>query len=310
MGLALAAPALAQPAWPARPVRLVLPFAQGGPVDVLARLLAEYLQQALGQPFVPEYRTGAGGNLAAQLAAQAAPDGHTLLLAIDTLMTVNATLYPRAGFDPERDFAPIGLVGRMASVVTVPTSLPVSDLAGLIALGQQRPLTYGSGGVGVPGHLYGEFLRMLTGARLEHVPFRGLGPAVTELLAGRLDLIVALMPGVAQHLASGALRGLAVTGAARSPFMPALPTLAETVAPGFDTSTWVGCYGPAGLPAAIVARLGAELAGFAASPVVAARLAPLTFEAATAAPAELRALRGRDAARWAQVIRDAGIVVE
>jgi len=151
---------------------------------------------------------------------------------------------------------------------------------------------------------------MLTGAQLEHVPFRGLGPAVTELLAGRLDLIVALMPGVAQHLAAGALRGLAVTGAARSPFLPALPTLAETVAPGFDTSTWVGCYGPRGLAAGIVEQLGTELARFAASPAVAARLAPLTFEAATASPEALRALRRRDADRWAQVIRDARISVE
>ena len=265
---------------------------------------------ALGQPVVPDFRTGAGGNLGAQHVAQAVPDGHTLLLTIDTVMTVNATLYPRAGFDPVRDFTPIGLAARMASVVTVPASLPVTDLAGLVALGKQRPLTYGSAGVGVPAHLYGEYLRLITGAQMEHVPFRGLGPAVTELVAGRLDFVVALMPGVSAHVREGRLRALAVTGGSRSPFMPQLPTLAETVAPGFDTGTWFGLYGPRGLPSEITARLNAELLRFAASPSVLERFTQLTFELATATPAELTALQARDAASWARIIRDAGVRVE
>jgi tripartite-type tricarboxylate transporter receptor subunit TctC len=310
LGGVLAAPAMAQASWPDRPVRLVVPFAQGGPMDIMARLLGEHLQQALGRPFVPDFRTGAGGNLGAQQVAQAAADGYTLLVTIDTVMTVNATLYPRAGFDPVQDFTPIGLLARMSSVVTVPAALPVADIAGLVALGRERPLTYGSAGVGVPAHLYGEFLRMLTGAQLEHVPFRGLGPAVTELLAGRLDLIVALLPGVAQHIAAGRLRPLASAGAARSPFLPDVPTLAETIAPGFDTSTWFGVYGPRGLPPAIEAILVREVARFSASPPVRERLAPLAFEPATASPDELRQLQARDTRNWARVIRDARITVE
>ncbi len=310
LGSLLATPAFAQPAWPDRPIRLVVPFAQGGPMDLIARLLGEHLRPALGQPVVPDFRTGAGGNLGAQHVAQAAPDGHTLLVTIDTVMTVNATLYPRAGFDPVRDFTPIGLAARMASVVTVPASLPVTDLAGLVALGKQRPLTYGSAGVGVPAHLYGEYLRLITGAQMEHVPFRGLGPAVTELVAGRLDLVVALMPGVAAHVTEGRLRALAVTGGSRSPFMPQVPTLSETVAPGFDTGTWFGLYGPRGLPPEITARLNAELQRFAASPIVRERFTQLTFEPATASPEELTALQARDAASWARIIREAGVRVE
>lgn len=310
LGSHLAIPALAQPTWPDRPIRLVVPFAQGGPMDLIARLLGEHLRPVLGQPVVPDFRTGAGGNLGAQHVAQAAPDGHTLLVTIDTVMTVNATLYPRAGFDPVRDFTPIGLAARMASVVTVPASLPVTDLAGLVTLGKQRPLTYGSAGVGVPAHLYGEYLRLITGAQMEHVPFRGLGPAVTELVAGRLDFVVALMPGVSAHVREGRLRALAVTGGSRSPFMPQVPTLAETVAPGFDTGTWFGLYGPRGLPPEITARLNAELLRFAASPTVLERFTQLTFELATATPAELTALQARDAASWARIIRDAGVRVE
>lgn len=306
----LAAPALAQAGWPDRPVRLVVPFAQGGPMDAIARLLGEHLRRALGQPFVPDFRTGAGGNLGAQHVAQAAADGSTLLLTIDTVMTVNPTLYPRAGFDPVNDFTPIGLAAKMASVVTVPAALPVTDLAGLIALGRQRPLNYGSAGVGVPAHLYGEFLRLITGAQLEHVPFRGLGPAVTELVAGRLDLIVALMPGVMQHVAQGRLRALAVTGGTRSPFMPDVPTLAETIAPGFDTGTWFGLYGPRGLPAEIVAVLGRELARFGADQATRERFASLTFEPAVTTQQGLRDLQTRDTASWARVIRDAGVRVE
>ena len=310
LGSLLATPALAQPGWPDRPVRIVVPFAQGGPMDLIARLIGEHLRAAFGQPFVPDFRTGAGGNLGAQAVAQAAPDGHTLLATIDTVMTVNATLYPRAGFDPSRDFTPIGLLARMASVVTVNAALPVTEMAGLVALGRQRPLTYGSAGVGVPAHLYGEYLRLITGAQMEHIPFRGLGPAVTELVAGRIDIVVALMPGVAAHVAEGRLRALAVTGGQRSPFMPEVPTLSETVAPGFDTGTWFGLYGPRGLPPEITARLNQELARFANSPAVRERFTQLTFEPATATPEELMALQARDAASWARIIRDAGVRVE
>lgn len=310
LGGLLATPALAQSAWPDRPVRIVVPFAQGGPMDLIARLSGEHLRGAFGQPFVPDFRTGAGGNLGAQAVAQAVPDGYTLLATIDTVMTVNAALYPRAGFDPVRDFTPIGLLARMASVVTVNASLPVTDLAGLIALGRQRPLTYGSAGVGVPAHLYGEYLRLITGAQLEHVPFRGLGPAVTELVAGRIDIVVALMPGVAAHVAEGRLRALAVTGGERSPFMPQVPTLSETVAPGFDTGTWFGLYGPRGLPPETTARLNQELARFAESTPVRERLAQLTFEPATATPEQLADLQARDAASWARIIREAGVKVE
>jgi tripartite-type tricarboxylate transporter receptor subunit TctC len=308
----LAAPAVAraQAAWPDRPVRLVVPFAQGGPVDAVARLLGEHLRQVFGQPFVPDFRTGAGGSLGAQHVAQAAPDGTTLLVTIDTVMTVNAALNPRAGYDPERDFTPVGLLARMASAVTVPAALGVEDLAGLVALGRRRPLSYGSAGVGVPAHLYGEYLRLLTGMQMEHIPFRGLGPAVTELVAGRLDLVVALMPGVAQHVGEGRLRALAVTGGARSPFMPGVPTLAETIAPGFDTTTWFALYGPRGLPAATVAALNREVARFQEAQATRERYAALAFETAAASPEELRAIQARDTASWARVIRDANIRVE
>jgi tripartite-type tricarboxylate transporter receptor subunit TctC len=312
LGTTLAAPMLAQaqPGWPARPVRLVVPFAQGGPVDAIARLLGEHLRQAFGQPFVVDFRTGAGGSLGAQHVAQAAPDGTTLLVTIDTVMTVNAALNPRAGYDPATDFTPVALLARMASAVTVPAALGVTDLAGLIALGRQRSLSYGSAGVGVPAHLYGEYLRLITGMQMEHIPFRGLGPAVTELVAGRLDLVVALVPGVAQHIAGGRLRALAVTGGARLASMPDVPTLAETIAPGFDTTTWFALYGPRDLPPPVVTALSREVVRFQALPATQERYAALVFDSASATPQELRALQDRDAASWARIIRDAAVRVE
>lgn len=305
----LATSALAQETWPDRPVRLIVPFAQGGPVDLVARLLGDHLFAALGKPFVPEFRLGAGGNIGAQALAMAPPDGNALLVTLDSLMTSNPAIYPSPGFNP-LDFTPIGMLAGMASVVTVPSALPAPDIAALIRLGRERPLTYGSAGVGTPAHLYGELLKQKTGAQMDHVPFRGLAPAVTELLAGRLDLIVALMPGVSQHVAAGGLRPLAVTSAERSPFMPEVPTLAETILPGLDAGSWIGLYGPKGLSPAITAILVRELAAFAAKPAARERLASQTLVPLAGTPAALRDQQARDTARWAEVIRTAHIRME
>lgn len=308
LATALATPALAQQqeTWPERPVRIIVPFAQGGPVDVVTRLLGEHLQTALGKPFVPDYRLGAGGNIGAQALMQAQPDGHTLLATLDSLMTINPLVFPNPGFDPA-DFTPVGTIASMASVVTVPAASPARDMAGLIALGRQRVLTFGSGGVGTPAQLYGELMKLKTGAQMEHVPFRGLAPAVIELLAERLDFIPALIPGVSQHIAAGRLRPLAVTSLERSPFLPEVPTLAETILPGLDAGSWVGLYGPKGMSPAITQILVREIAAFAAKPVARERLAASSLVPMGGTPQALRTQQANDTARWAEVVRVANI---
>lgn len=304
----LATPALAQSqeSWPERPVRIIVPFAQGGPVDVVARLLGEHLQGALGKPFVPDYRAGAGGNIGAQALGAASPDGHTLLATLDSLMTINPLVFPNPGFVPA-DFTPVGTIASMASVVTVPAALPARDIAGLIALGRQRPLTFGSGGVGTPAQLYGELMKLKTGAQMEHVPFRGLAPAVIELLAERLDFIPALIPGVIQHISGGRLRPLAVTSLERSPFLPDVPTLAETILPGLDAGSWVGLYGPKGMSPAITQILVREIASFAAKPLARERLAASSLVPMAGTPQTLRLQQANDTSRWAEVVRIANI---
>lgn len=306
LATALATPALAQETWPERPVRIIVPFAQGGPVDVVTRLLGEHLQSSLGKPFVPDYRLGAGGNIGAQALTLAPPDGHTLLATLDSLMTINPLIFPNPGFDPA-DLTPVGTVASMASVVTVPAASPARDMAGLIALGRERVLTFGSGGVGTPAQLYGELMKLKTGAQMEHVPFRGLAPAVIELLAERLDFIPALIPGVSQHIAAGRLRPLAVTSLERSPFLPEVPTLAETILPGLDAGSWVGLYGPKGMSPAITQILVREIAAFAARPLVRERLASASLVPMAGTPQSLRAQQANDTTRWAEVVRIAHI---
>ena len=256
--LALAGPARAQ-AWPDRPIRFIVPVSPGGSVDPLARLIGRHLGEALGQPVVVENHAGAGGNIAFEMVARARPDGNTLLVGWDSL-AINPAIFPRVEYDPLRDFAPIIQTVRTAQLLVVRPGLGVADLAGFLDLARRRTLTLGSPGNGSIGHLAAALLRARAGAEWTHVPYRGGGPAMADLIAGHIDAVSLTLPAATEHVRAGRLRAIAVTTAARSPALPEVPTLAESGFPGLEVTSWQGLLAPAGTDPAVLRRVNAEVA--------------------------------------------------
>ncbi|MBK1659354.1 Bug family tripartite tricarboxylate transporter substrate binding protein [Paracraurococcus ruber] len=304
LGLAAVGSAHAQ-AWPDRAIRLVVPVSPGGSVDPLARLIARHLAESLGQPVVVENHAGAGGNIAFEMVARARPDGHTLLVGWDSL-AINPALYPRVGYDPIRDFVPIIQTVRTAQLLVVRPSLPATTVDEFLALARRGPLTLGSPGNGSIGHLAAELLKRRAGAEWTHVPYRGGGPALADLIAGHLDAVFLTLPAATEHVRAGRLRALAVSTTARAPALPAVPTLAESGLPGFEVTSWQGLLAPAGTDPAIIARLNAETARILALPEVAAQLAAQGFEPAGGPPAALATRLAEDVPRWPEVVKLAG----
>ncbi|MBV1796777.1 tripartite tricarboxylate transporter substrate binding protein [Siccirubricoccus sp. G192] len=302
-GALLAAPARAQ-AWPAGPVRLVVPFPPGGPADAIGRLLGERLAEAWGQPVIIENRGGAGGNIGAEAVARAAPDGHMLLLAASSHVQ-GAALYRRLAFDPIRDFTAVTQVAYYSLVLVVHPAVPAKDLREFEALLRANPgqVTITSAGVGTPTHLAAELFRIRAGVDFTHVPFQGAAPAHTALLAGQVQAMfhnpVLAVPAVQ----AGRLRAIATTGAARAAALPAVPTLAESGYPGFEAGTWYAVLGPARLPAPVVARIDADLRRAIALPAVRERFAALSLETRDAGPQALSGIMQEDLARWTEVIQ-------
>jgi tripartite-type tricarboxylate transporter receptor subunit TctC len=305
--LAAAKPAAAQ-AYPSRPIRMLVGFPPGGSTDIFARTIGEPLAGALGQPVVVENRGGAGGNIASDLAAKAAPDGHTLLMAISAHVT-NRALYPNLPYDPVRDFAPISLVCRVPFAVLVHPSFPARSVADLLRLARQRPgeIAYATAGTGSTQHLAGELLNRMAGVQLNHVGYRGGAPALTDLVAGNVPLALLTTTQVLPQLRDGRVRALAVTSPGRSPMFPDLPTLAEAGVPGYEADVWYGVLAPAGVPAPIVGRLHAEIARILALPATRERFAAQDAVVLSGSPQDLAALMAAEDAKWARIIRDAGI---
>jgi tripartite-type tricarboxylate transporter receptor subunit TctC len=313
----LATPLLALPlptraAWPERPLRLVVPFAAGGATDLTARALAEALAPRLGQPVVVENLSGAGGNVGAEAVARARPDGHTLLFSTPGPLAINAFLYPRLPFDPETAFAPVALAVRVANVAMVPAALPVASLAELVALAKARPgaLSYASAGVGSTSHLAAELLKAEAGIALEHVPYRGTGPALADLVAGRVQLQIDGVPAGLPQIRAGAVRPLAVTSATRWFALPEVPTVAEAGLPGTEATAWGAVVAPAGLPGEIAARLAALVTGALRRPEVTARMQTLGAEVAGGTPEELAAHVLAERRKWRAVVARSGARLE
>lgn len=305
-------PGTAQPAhWaPDRPVRVVVPVAPGGSLDILGRALARGLMQLLGQPVVAENHAGAGSNLAFELVARAKPDGTTLLVASDPL-TINPAVYERVGYDPVRDFAAIAEVVRAPQVLVVNSRLAVADLAGFLALARsavgEGGLTMASQGNGSIGHLAGALLAEQAGVRWTHVPYRGGGPAVVDLVAGHIDALLVTLPAAIEHIRGGRLRALAVTAATRSPALPSVPALAEAGFPGFDVVTWQGLVAPAGTPAPAIARLAEATAAVLGDPAMRASLTGQGFEVTGGTAAAFGAHLRAEAERWPTLVRRLGV---
>jgi tripartite-type tricarboxylate transporter receptor subunit TctC len=305
--LPLATPALAQE-YPSRPIRLLVGFAAGGSTDVFARAIAPRLQALLGQPVVVENRPGAGGNIATEATARSAPDGYTLLLGTIGPLAINPTLYGNLSFDPLKDLTPVSLIGEVPNVLAVPVDRPFRSVADIIAAAKAQPeaLNFGSSGIGSAGHLAAEQLNLMAGIRTTHVPYRGGGALLPELIAGRVDYaFTTALNGVPQAEA-GKLRILGVPNGKRVPLLPEIPTIAESGLSGFDGVDWAAMMAPPGLPAPILAKLNAAMQSVLKEPELVAAMAArrLVLEAST--PEALAQFLWRETARWAPVVRASG----
>jgi tripartite-type tricarboxylate transporter receptor subunit TctC len=316
LGLAAAllpAAARAQAGWnPDRPIRLLVGFPAGGVSDVIARLAAEGIGQRLGQPVIVENRPGAAGNVAAQQTARAAADGHTLLLSTNGSHGANPALYASLGFDPIRDFTPVALLASITNVLVVHPAVPARTVQDLVALAKAQPgrLNFASASVGAAGHLVGEMFKLRTGADITHIPYRGAAPAQADILAGRVEMLFGTLQTVLEPVRAGQLRALAVTSLARAPQLPEVPTLAETVIPGFSADAWFALFGPAGMAEPVTARLAAAAREALAAGPLRARLVEQGFAVDVGTPAQLAAFVPAEIAKWGEAVRISGARAE
>jgi tripartite-type tricarboxylate transporter receptor subunit TctC len=307
---AFAAPVQAQ-GYPVKPVRLVVPFAPGGGTDIIARLVAQYLGEALGQPVVADNRGGAGSTLGTEIVAKAPPDGYTVLLG-NISLAFNAGLYKKLSYDALRDLAPITLVAVQPNILVIHPSLPAKTLKDFIALAQANPgkYTYCSAGTGSGTHLAGELLKMLTRIDLVHVPYKGTGPALNDLIGGQVHMMVSTFASALPHTKTGRLRALAVTSAKRSSAAPDVPTLIEAGVPGFEYSTWYGLLAPAGVRKEIVDKLNASVKQVLARDDVRQKFESQGVDALWNTPAEFSAYLKAETAKWGKVVKATGARAE
>ena len=304
----LAAPAAAAERYPARPIRLVVPAAPGGGTDIIARILADALAPALGQTVVVDNRAGAGTTLGADIVSKAAPDGHVLLISPNAL-AFNVALYRKLPYDTLRDFAPIALVADQPNILVVHPSLPAKTFQDFIALARSQPgkLVYGSGGTGVGSHLAMELLLLSRKIELVHVPYKGVGPAVTALLGNEVSALLSTFASALPHVKSGRLRALGVTSAQRAPALPDTPTIAESGVPGYEYGTWYGLLAPAGTPRPTIERLNRVTVEALASPKTAERLLGQGLTPTPSTSAEFSARLKSETGKWIRVVREAKI---
>lgn len=310
VAMALAAPCAASAQdYPSRPVVLVSPFPPGGSVSLVARVVAEKMSETLGQSIVVENCGGAGGTIGARYVAKSAADGYTLLLGYTGTLAIGPSLYTNAGFEPRKDFAAVGRIGSAPTMLVVHPSLPVHSVGELIAYAKANPgkLNYGSAGIGTVGHLAGELFGSMAGIELTHVPYKGTGPAITDLLGGHIPMMFTPIPTAHGQAESGLLRALAVTSAQRSSLLPDLPTVAESGLPGYEAALRYGLVAPAGTPRAIVERLNKELRLALAAEDVRQRLAADGAEVLPSTPEEYAADIDREEATWSKVVNALGL---
>ena len=309
---ALLAPQIAhaQGNWPDRPIRIVVPYPPGAFNDSLGRLVAERMQAALGQPGVVENRSGAGGSVGSLMVVQSPPDGHTILVCNNANLIFNTFIYQNLGYSPSRDLAPLGVCARLANVFVVnPEVMPVTSMAEVIARAKARPgaLNYASSGSGSSPHLAAELLKARAGIDIVHVPYRGSAPAVADMLGGSVGMMFDNIPNVLEHIRSGKMRALAVTGTERDPALPDVPTMLEAGVPDYSMYVWFGFAAPAATPEPTIARLAETIRATIATPTIAERIRQLGAEPWTQTPAQMKALMQRESEVWGPVIRGAGI---
>jgi tripartite-type tricarboxylate transporter receptor subunit TctC len=298
--------------YPVKPIRLVLPYPPGGGSDTIARPLAQKMSEGLGQQVVVENRGGAGGNIGMEAVARSASDGYTLVFALTAQLAVNPGLYPKLPYDPIRDYAPITLLGSGGYILVVHPSLPVKSVKELVAFAKARPgqIAYSSSGNGSGGHLAVELFNNMAGIRMLHVPYKGGGPALMDMIAGQVQLLFATQLASWPHVQSGRIRALAVSTAKRPASLPNLPTVAEAGVPGFDAGVWYAVLAPAGTSREIVMRLNGEIARVLSQPDYRNLLVSNTIDPIGSPPEELARTIKSEIAKWAKVIKDAGVRVD
>ena len=294
--------------YPAKPIRIIVPFPPAGATDIVGRVVAADLQKAWGQPVTVENRAGAGGNLGAELVAKAAPDGYTLLVGTVGTHGINSSLYPKLPFDPIKDFEPVSLVALVPNLMVVHPSVPAKTVQEFIAYAKTRPgkIDYASSGNGTSIHLSAELFKSMSGTYLVHIPYRGSGPAVTDLLGGQVAVMFDNLPSALPHVKAGKLRPLGITSLKRSPALPDVPTLSESGLKGFDASSWFGILAPAGTPKPIVDRLQQQIAKGLATTEGRDRLASQGAEPVGNTPTEFAAFIRAEIAKWGTVVKVAG----
>jgi len=298
--------------YPSRPIRMIVPFPAGGTADLLARQIGQTMGEALRQQVVIENRTGAGGNIGADLAAKAKPDGYTLLMGTVSTHAINPNLYPNMPYDPVKDFAPVAMVARMPNLLVLHPSVPATNVAELIALAKARPgtLAFASAGNGTTQHLAGELFKKMADVDMIHVPYKGNAPAVTDLVGGQVQVMFDNIPVSLQQVRAGRLRALAVTGPARSPVLPQLPTVAEAALPGYNITSWFGLYAPSGTSPQIIERLNREANKALSSVPIRRRLTDQGIEPAGGTPGQFAEFMRTELVKWGKIVRESGARVE
>lgn len=297
--------------WPSRPIRWVVPFAPGGGNDIIARLMAPALYEALGQPVVVDNRPGAAGNVGSEVVAHAAPDGYTWLI-VATPNAINESLYSHLGFSLERDFAPVTLLMTMPNVLEVTNELPVHSVAELIAYANAHPgkLNYGSGGIGSTPHMAAELFKAMTGVQMVHVPYRGAGPALADLMAGQVQVLFDTLNGSIEQIKAGNTRAIAITSSQRSPALADLPTIAEAGVPGYEVTAWFGLALPARTERAIIDRLNRVVVNALGRPELERRIDEMGAIPAPGTPEEMASFMHAEIAKWAKVVQVSGAKVD
>ena len=298
--------------YPGKPIRFIVPFPVGGIADIFARVIGQKFNDAWGQPVIVENRTGAGGNIAAEIVAKSAPDGYTLVMGSIGTHAVNVSLFSKLPYDPVKDFAPAALVIEADGLLVLHPSVPAKTVKELIALARARPgqLSYASAGNGTASHLSGELFKSMAKVDMVHVPYKGNVPAITDLIGGQTSLLFATMPTVLPHVQAGRLKALAVTGSRRSPATPELPTIAEAALPGYEVTNWIGVFAPAATPKEIIGKLNGEIIRIMQLPEIQARLANEGAKFVPKTPDEFSAFVKSEIAKWAKVIKESGARVD
>lgn len=298
--------------YPNRPLRAIVPIAPGGGTDTTGRLVLTRLGEVLGQQIVVDNRAGGGGTIGAMLAAKAPPDGYTFLFGSISTHAVNPAMYRKLPYDHIRDFAPVARIGTVPNVLVVHPALPVKTVADLLSHAKAHPgkINYGSAGIGSPPHLSMELLKSMTGVNIVHIPYKGAGPALTELLGGQTQVMCTSLAGQLPHIKAGRVRALAVTTATRNAQVPNVPTMIEAGVPGYEVTIWYAVFFPAGAPKAVVARLNSDLVKILNSPDMKERLAQIGVDPAPSTPEELAAFVKAETDKYTKVAQDAGIKLE